>query len=58
MENFIREENLRLYRKALHESSDVEQRRMIKNLLRQLLEEQAALKVHVRKTVSIAPEIS
>jgi hypothetical protein len=56
MEKFIREENLRLYRKALHESSNEQQRRIIEKLLRQLLEDQAALKVRAPKSVSVAPQ--
>jgi hypothetical protein len=38
MENFVREENLRLYRRALLESSDEVQRRVLVILLRLLME--------------------
>lgn len=43
MQNFIRNENLKLYRRALAESSDEEQRQVIKLLLRLLIVEEAAL---------------
>jgi hypothetical protein len=43
MQDFIRNENLKLYRRALAESSDEEQRQVIKLLLRLLIVEEAAL---------------
>jgi hypothetical protein len=44
MDDFIRRENVKLYRKALSESSDGEQRKVLLMLLRLLLAEEAALR--------------
>ncbi|NVN88115.1 MAG: hypothetical protein HXX15_18705 [Rhodopseudomonas sp.] len=43
MQDFIREENLKLYRRALVESTDEEQRKVLLVLLRLLVLEQAAM---------------
>jgi hypothetical protein len=42
VDDFVRDENLKLYRRALSESSDQDQRRVLLVLLRLLLLEQAA----------------
>jgi hypothetical protein len=42
MQDFIRDENLKLYRKALEQSTDEEQRQVLLVLLRLLVAEQAA----------------
>jgi hypothetical protein len=42
MQDFIRDENLKLYRAALEKSTDEEQRRVLLVLLRLLVVEQAA----------------
>jgi hypothetical protein len=42
MQDFIRDENLKLYRRALAESSDEEQRKVLLVLLRLLVAEQVA----------------
>jgi hypothetical protein len=43
MQDFIRDENLKLYRRALAESSDEEQRKVLMVLLQLLVAEQAAV---------------
>jgi hypothetical protein len=42
MQDFIRDENLKLYRRALAQSTDEEQRKVLLVLLRLLVAEQAA----------------
>jgi hypothetical protein len=58
MDNFIRNENLKLYRRALLESSDEEQRRVLLILLRLLLQEEAVLSSAPIETIPTALESS
>jgi hypothetical protein len=54
MDDFIRAENLKLYRRAPSESSDAEQRRVLLVLLRLLLAEEEA--AHREQAVDLPPE--
>jgi hypothetical protein len=54
MDDFIRAENLKLYRRALAESPDAEQRRVLLVLLRLLLAEEEA--AHREKAEGSPPE--
>ncbi|NVN88053.1 MAG: hypothetical protein HXX15_18390 [Rhodopseudomonas sp.] len=53
MQQFIRNENFKLYRRALNESSDHDQRRVLKALLQILVVQQAA---HAAQPRQMKPE--
>jgi hypothetical protein len=54
MQDFIRDENMRLYRSALAQSTDEEQRKVLLVLLRLLVVEQAAI---ASRPEQIGPDI-
>jgi hypothetical protein len=53
MQQFIRNENLKLYRQALEASTDLDQRRVLTTLLERLVVEEAASAKSPKQTTTI-----